>query len=466
MLDHLLTHEQALNFVGMGIGKTGTTLAALAQLIQSKRAKAALVVAPLRVINLTWPMEVQGFNEFKWMRVANLRTELGQRAFITGGAHIYLINYESLPKLVDLAKKRKGVPYDIEVWDEISKAKAPGGKRIQTFRRSVPRAKRRWGLTGTPAPNSLLDLFAPTRLIDDGKRLGVSFDHYKQTFFAKADYMGYKWDIRPGSEDTIHSRIADITLTLRSSEWLDIPDTVVEDMEVPLPPDLLDRYKKFERDLILPIKKDKEITAATAAALVSKLLQFTSGSIYDENKEWHDIHELKFEALRKIQKQERSPLLVAYNFQHEAARLRKAFPTMQFFADAKSGSAQTDLLRRWNAGKVPLLAAHPQSVGHGINMQGDGDPRHIQPHVLVWLTLTYSRENYEQMIARLARRGQNEVTKVYRLMCPGTVDDAVATAILEKQKTEAHLLSALMMLESYRRSGGGELVETVEEDWV
>jgi SNF2 family DNA or RNA helicase len=461
MLDHLLTHEQALNFVGMGIGKTGTTLAALAQLIQSKRAKAALVVAPLRVINLTWPMEVQGFNEFKWMRVANLRTELGQRAFITGGAHIYLINYESIPKLVKLVEMRKGkpLPFDITIFDESTKLKSASGARAKLFRLKVPHTKRVWALTGTPVPNSLLDIFNQVRMVDGGQRLGKSYEHFKQTYFQKADYMGYKWDIRPGSEDTIHSRIADITLTLRSSEWLDIPDTVVEDMEVPLPPDLLDRYKKFERDLILPIKKDKEITAATAAALVSKLLQFTSGSIYDENKEWHDIHELKFEALRKIQKQERSPLLVAYNFQHEAARLRKAFPTMQFFADAKSGSAQTDLLKRWNAGKVPLLAAHPQSVGHGLNLQHGGN-------VIVWLTLTYSRENYEQMIARLARRGQNEVTKVYRLMCPGTVDDAVATAILEKQKTEAHLLSALMMLESYRRSGGGELVETVEEDWV
>lgn len=450
MLDHLDRHPLALCFVGMGIGKTAACLATIAKLIKSKQSKGALIVAPLRVINLTWPMESRDWTPH--LRIANLRTDMGRRMFILGAADLYLINYESLPKFVELAKKRKGgLPYDITIFDESTKAKNPNSKRINLFRRSVPRTKRVWALTGTPVPNSLLDIFAQVRLVDDGQlcRLGPSFDHFKRTYFEKADYMGYKWEERPGSSDTIHNRISDITLTLRSSEWLDIPDTVVEDIETPLPPDLHKRYQQFERDLVLRIKQDKEITASTAATLVSKLLQFTSGSIYDENKVWHDIHDIKFDALRKLLKEHKT-ILVAYNFQHEAARLRKAFPEAEFFADAKNGGSQTELLRRWNAGKIKMLVAHPQSVGHGLNLQHGGN-------VIVWLTLTYSRENYEQMIARLARRGQDEVVRVYRIMCPGTVDDAVATAILEKQETENHLLSALMMLESYRKNGSEPL---------
>lgn len=462
MREHLHAHPLALNFVGMGIGKTGATLSVLAELIQAKKAKAALVVAPLRVCNLTWPHEVANFNEFKWLRVANLRTELGRRAFITGAAHIYTLNYESLPKLAELIKKRGGkLPYDVEVWDELTRCKNPTSKRIQAFRRSVPRAKRRWGLTGTPVPNSLLDLFAQVRIIDDGERLGKSFDHFKQTYFTKADYMGYKWEIRPGSSDTIHERISDITLTLRSSDHLKIPDTVVEDIEVPLEDDLTNRYRRFERDLILPIRQGKEITATTAAALVSKLLQFTSGRVYDENKVWHEVHDLKLERLKQLIKKIGKPTIVAYAFQHEKAVLRQALPQAKFVSDYTTIPAQLQMIRDWNDKKIPVLCTHPASSGHGLNMQyGCSD--------MIWFSLTYNKEWYEQLICRIARTGQTEITNIYRLMCPGTVDDAVATAILEKQKTESNLLSALMMLESYRRNGGTtELVERVADtDWI
>lgn len=450
MREFLHTHPLAIPLVGMGIGKTSGGLSVLIEWFKQRKRKGALVVAPMRVCNLTWPMEVQGFDEFKGLRIANLRTDIGRRMFVLGAADLYLINYESLPKLVQLVKNRKNtIPYDVEVWDELTRARNPGSKRVNLFRRNVPRCKVRWGMTGTFAPNNLLDIFAQVRLIDDGARLGTSFDHYRQTYFTQKGYGGYRWEPKPGAKEQIYDKIRDIILVLKSSDWLDIPDTVVEDIETPLPPDLHKRYQQFERDLVLRIKQDKEITASTAAALVSKLLQFTSGSIYDENKVWHDIHDIKFDALRKLLKEHKT-ILVAYNFQHEAARLRKAFPEAEFFADAKNGGSQTELLRRWNAGKIKMLVAHPQSVGHGLNLQHGGN-------VIVWLTLTYSRENYEQMIARLARRGQDEVVRVYRIMCPGTVDDAVATAILEKQETENHLLSALMMLESYRKNGSEPL---------
>jgi len=325
-----------------------------------------------------------------------------------------------------------------------TKLKNPTSKRANLYRREIPhdQHKRIWALTGTPAPNSLLDLFAQARFTDNGKRLGRAFEHFKQTYFKQTGYGGYKWKELHGSNEAIENRLADITLTLRSKDWLNLPETVVEDVEVHLPKNLIHDYKEFEKELVLQLKS-AEITAPNAAALVAKLLQFTSGSIYDADSKWHDIHDLKIKALEKIIKQTEGPVLVACAFRHEQERLRKYFPKAKFFADAKNQTPQKQLLEDWNNKKIPILVAHPKSVGHGLNLQHGGN-------TLVWLTLTYSREDYEQMIARLDRRGQGSVVTVYRLMVPDTVDYAVATVIEEKKVTEDRLLTALQLLESYR----------------
>lgn len=462
---HLLDHESAAGFVGVGIGKTGATLDAINQLLRSGESKGVLVMAPMRVANLTWPMEVNKWDDFKWMKVANLRHEAGKRAFLLGKAQIYVCNFEGIPNLLKLIKQRRergaGLPYDTLVVDESTKLKNPSAKRPQAYRRDVTRKdhKRIWILTGTPAPNSLLDLFAQIRFADGGdpKRLGPSFEHFKQTYFKQSGYGGYKWAELPGSKEAIENRIADITLTLRSKDWLDIPETIVEDIEIPLGTEMAKEYRDFERQLIMEVK-GTEITAANAAALVSKLLQFTSGAIYDSEKQWHRIHDLKLKALGKLVKETKGPVLVACSFRHEQQRIRAAFPQAKFFDDAKSPGAQMELLEAWNAGKVPMLVAHPKSVGHGLNLQHGGN-------VIVWFTLTYSREDYEQMIARLARRGQEDITYVYRLMCPDTVDYAVATVIEEKRATEDRLLTALQLLESYREKPLKLKTEEVE-DWI
>lgn len=287
LTEHLLNHPHALGFVGVGIGKTAATLRALSKLIGSGESCGALIVAPMRVANLTWPMEVQRWDDFKWLRVANLRTDAGKRAFLQGKAHIYVINFESIPVLLKLIKGRKDVglklPYDTLVVDESTKMKNPSSKRINAYRREAKHEEhtRIWALTGTPAPNTLMDLFAQVRFVDGGQRLGRAFDLFKQTYFRPTGYQGYQWKELPGSQEKIEQRIADITLTLRSKDWLNLPDTVVEDVEITLPPDLAQRYREFERELVLEIHKGKDITAANAAALVSKLLQFTAGSVYD-----------------------------------------------------------------------------------------------------------------------------------------------------------------------------------------
>ncbi len=442
--DHLAENKDALLYVGMGIGKTAAVLSHLNELFLSGEAVAALIVAPLRVANLTWPAEVKGWDQFAWMRVANLRTESGQRAFLNGSAHLYLINYEALKTLVSLAERRKGkLPYDVVIFDELTRAKNPGSKRINLYRRKVARVDRQIGLTGTPMPNSWLDLFAQVRLIDDGERLGTNFLQFKRQYFYGSEQQFTPWKAKNGTAELLEQKISDITVTLKSSDWLDIPDTVFEDIEIEFTDTLREQYKRLEKELVIELRKDKVLNVANAAALVSKLLQFTSGHIYDEEREVHPVHNLKFDALKKLSEKEPQPLLVASIFQHEQARIRQQFPEARFFADAKNEVTQKKLLDDWNAGKVPMLVAHPASIGHGLNLQHGSS-------VMVWITLTYSREYYEQMIARLARRGQTEIIKVYRLMVPGTVDDAVAEALASKAANEARLISALQMLESFR----------------
>lgn len=451
--DHLQECTDALIFVGMGIGKSAACLARLADLFLSAEAVAALVVAPLRVANLTWPMEVKQWDQFRWMRVANLRTESGQRAFLYGSAHIYVINYEGLNTLVSLVERRGGsIPYDVAIFDELTRAKNPSSKRINLYRRKVPRAARNWGLTGTPMPNSWIDLFAQVRLIDNGERLGANFLEFKKTYFystyvpwQQANGMedGGKWKEKNQTASILEEKLSDITVTLKSSDWLNIPDTVIEDVEIQFTPELHRRYVTLEEELVIELRKDKIINVASAAALVTKLLQFTSGHMYDDQKEAHPIHNLKFDALKKIAKRETQPLFVACIFQHEQSRIREQFPHARFFADAKSIRDQEQLIKDWNVGKIQMLVAHPASAGHGLNLQHGSN-------IIVWVSLTYSREQYEQMIARLARRGQERIVRVYRLMIPGTVDDAVAEALAFKAENEARLISALQMLESYR----------------
>lgn len=447
-IEHLRRAPLALGYLGMSLGKTAACLQHLSDLFLSGDAVAALIVGPLRVINLTWPMQGKEWSNFAWMKFANLRTEHGQRAFLKGSAHIYTINYQSLHHLVSLVERRKGVPpYDLEIWDEVTNAKNPGSIRINNFRRKMvnARAPKRIGLSGTPMPNSEMDLFAQVRLIDDGARLGTSSTNFKKTYFFPPENVfqpGAKWRPKSDTSKQIEEKIHDITCTLKSSDWLDIPETTVEDIEIELPPDLKKRYETLEKELVIELKQGKTINVANSAALITKLLQFTSGHVYDENREVHAIHTLKFDALAKIAKGEGN-LLVAYIFQHEQDMIRKLFPYAKFFSDAKNETTQKQILDDWNAGRIKMLVAHPASCSHGLNMQFGGS-------TLVWPTLTHNREWNDQMIARLARRGQNQVTRVIRLMVNSTVDWAVAEALETKTQNEQRLISALQLLESFR----------------
>ena len=428
MIEHLLTHKRAALFCGLGLRKTASTLQAFLGLRALGLAETMLVVAPLRVCNLTWPNEVA-----KWkmsLRVCNLRQGVCP-------ADVYLCNYEMLPKLGVFILTQKP---DVVVFDEITRAKNHRSKRIKAIRDLIPDKTRIWGLTGTPAPNSMLELFGQFKLLDGGERLGRSFDLFKRTYFHAMDYMEYDWQLLPGAKEKIQERIKDITLTLLSSEYADVPDTVVEDLEVGLPDETRAQYKKLERDLLISIGKDAQVVVAVnAAVLVNKLLQLTSGVVYDENKQTVQVHHGKLDALLKYVDKYHEPALIVYNYRHELELLRKMLPEAVAFEDAKTPKAQGELEARWNAGKVRQLLVHPASVGHGLNLQEGGS-------TVIWFSLTWSRELYDQLNGRVARQGQKQLIKIVRIICPGTIDDAVVETLREKGEGQTALLTALTNL--------------------
>ena len=338
----------------------------------------------------------------------------------------------------DLAVKRHP-SFSVEgfVVHNCSKAKSPSSKRIKAFRPHCTKFKYHVGLTGTPTPNGYLDLFAQIRLLDQGKRLGIVFSKYQQEYF-ESDYMGYKWTAKKGSEEAIQKKISDMTITLRSEDYLDIPDVIVEDCCVNLPVKARKQYKELQKELLLELERG-EIEAVNAAVLAGKLMQITGGAAYDLDKNWHDIHDAKLKELaklRKARKAEGKNMLVIYYFKHELERISKMFPEAEKFTESRMDA--------WNRGEIPMMLANAQSIGHGLNLQEGA-------HHMVWFTLTYSRELYDQTNARLARTGQTEKTYISRILCNDTIDDAVAESLREKGETQSGLLLALKNLQTLNK---------------
>ena len=435
-------------FAGMGLGKSAAVLAELDYLFSDGACKGALIVAPLRVSVLTWPHEVQKWIQFHKWRVYSLRTKEGREAWAKGEGEIFTINYESLPKFCRErleGKTPEELPVDTVIFDELSNAKSHSSKRINTFRKYALKFQRLWGLTGTPTPNGLLDIFAQIRLLDNGQRLGKSYTHFKQAFFEPVNmYSQYpKFKIREGKEKVIEGKISDIVLTLRSEDWLKIPPVTVEDISVSLPADAKKAYKLLEKELLLEIGEDFEVAAINAAVLAGKLLQITGGAVYDTPPLGEDgnpvarqvetIHTAKIDALKKLFKdQGGKPMIVATQYKHEVRRILEAIPEAEEWTEGS--------LARWNRGEIDYLVAHPKSIGHGLNLQDGGSQ-------VVWFTLSWSRELYDQMNARVARTGQTEKTKIFRLIVQGTIDDAVAETLHGKGEGQSDFLATLKNLQ-------------------
>lgn len=420
-IDFLLTRQRAAGFLSPGLGKTASTLSALNTKFLDGEIRAALVIAPLRVANLTWPNEIAKWDQFRWMRHESLR-----KHGPSGKSHIYLVNYESLPKL-------KSLDFcDVVILDELTRAKNPKSTRIKHLDKLLTKQER-WGLTGTPRPNSLLELFAQVRILDGGARLGRSFNQFRETYFYPTDYMRYNWLPKPGAEEKVYARIADLSLTMRASDYLDIPDTIVEDIEVALPDTAQKAYRELEKELLLTIR-GKDVVAQTAATLVNKLLQITGGYVYSEERESVMVHEAKVARLKKLVESVGENVIIFTNYRHERAAVVKALGA----TDAEG--VKGDLETQWNRGQLPRLVADPRSLGHGLNLQEGG-------RTIIWYSQTWSRELYDQAIARVARKGQGKQPMVYRLICPGTIDDAVVETLRTRGESQSVMMDLMRNFE-------------------
>jgi superfamily II DNA or RNA helicase len=435
MIDHLVNNHQAALFVPPGKGKTVVTLTALDRLAVCGDFKGALIVAPLRVCSITWPAQVERWAHTSWMRVANLRTTTGMQAWHDGSADIYLINSELLPaRLPQMFPPRsKHCPVDTLVIDELSLAKNHASKRFNALRKVIHKFTRRWGLTGTPVPNNYLDLFAQARLLDDGERLGKSYTSYRDRWFYPADYMGYTYKLQSKqAKCDIDKRMATMALVIIGDDS-DLPASSTVDVHVNLPVEAKKQYRTLQKEMLAAIA-DGEITAPSAATLCGKLLQITGGAVYDEDRKVLPVHDAKLDALRDLlEKHKDEPVLVLCAFKHESARIIAGIPHAQMFDEL--------LLKEWQAGKIPVWVADPRSLSHGI------DGMQVSCRIAIWATLTYSHETYTQTNARIVRTGQASESIIYRLIAPGTIDDAVAEALREKSGTESGMMHAVHALQ-------------------
>jgi SNF2 family DNA or RNA helicase len=349
-------------------------------------------------------------------------------------ADVYVINRENVEWLVSYLSKDWF--FDMCVIDELSSFKSSKAKRFRALRKVRPYFKRIIGLTGTPAPNSLIDLWPQVYLLDGGKRLGRTITSYKEQYFKPGDRNGhivYNWDLKEGSEEAIHKKIGDICISMMAKDYLDLPEKIDNKIYVNLPKRAMDQYKELEKELIIELDNE-DVTAANSAVLTGKLLQLCNGAIYSESKEVVEIHEEKLNALLDIiEAANGKPVLIFYNFQHDKDRILAFLMRNKYKGKVLGGSED---IKDWNKGNISILLTHPASAGHGLNLQYGGN-------IVVWFGLTWSLELYQQANARLYRQGQKETVIIHHLIAKGTVDEDVIKALSGKEINQNLLLEAV-----------------------
>lgn len=472
-IEKLMTQPLNMLSLGMGCGKTAAVLTATRDLLDTFQACHVLVVAPLLVAEETWPDEIETWEhtsvlDFEVLTGPTERRENRARR----RSELSIINVENLVWLIEFWGN--DWPYDWVIIDESSKFKNPA-KRTKPTKKAIEKvvqealaalapdadddekeaavasaakkAKRnptRFGklcsvrkkidrfttMTGTIAPNGLLDLWSQYYLLDRGERLGTSYHAYRSRWF-DGDYMGFKYTPRAGAFEQIMDRIRDITISMRTKDYADLPEVVHNRISVKLPPKVMKKYKEFERTLLWE-HQDESIEAMNNGVLTGKLLQLANGSIYDEEGEAHEIHDLKLEALdRVIEEANGAPVLVAYSYDFDLVKLKKRYPKAEVVGE------KPNLQKRWNRGEIPILLAHPASAGHGLNLQMGG-------YIAVWYGLTWSLEYYQQLNQRLRRPGQPETVFIHHIVAEGTVDDRVMDVLPEKEATQDAVVEATL----------------------
>lgn len=430
--DFILTHPTAAVLLEMGLGKSVITLTAIYELcLDSFEISRALVIAPLRVARDTWPDEIRKWDHLKGLTYSvAIGTATDRKAALLQPTHIHIINRENVRWLIE----ESGLPfdYDMVVIDELSSFKSYQAKRFRSLMKVRPLVKRIVGLTGTPSSNGLMDLWAEFRLLDMGKRLGRFITHYRDEFFLpdkRSAQQIFSYKPKPGSEEEIYRRIGDITISMKSADFLKMPECVMNEVRVSMSDAETKLYKAMKDDLVVTLKGE-EIDAVNVAALSGKLCQMANGALYGEDKHTLPIHDRKLDALEDlIEGANGKPVLVAYWFKHDLARIQKRFPVREI----KSSKDIAD----WNAGKIPVAVVHPASAGHGLNLQAGGS-------TLIWFGLTWSLELYQQTIARLWRQGQqSETVVIHHIITRGTIDEMIMKALDQKNLTQAALMDAV-----------------------
>lgn len=429
--DFILEHPVSAVFLEMGLGKSVITLTALFDLCLDRfLIRKVLVIAPLRVARDTWPSEIQKWDHLSGLTYAvAVGTEAERKAALMQTADIYIINRENVDWLIT----KSGIPFDFDmvVIDELSSFKSHQAKRFKSLLKARSKVKRIVGLTGTPSSNGLMDLWAEFRILDLGERLGRYITRYRSAYFTPDKRNGeviFSYKPLPGAEQMIYDRISDITISMKSCDYLKLSECVINEVPVTMSEKEMVVYERFREDMVARIK-DKKIDAANAAVLSGKLLQMANGAVYDEEKNSLHIHDRKLDALEDLlEGANGKPVLIAYWYQHDAERIKARFPVREI----KTSKDIED----WNAGKIFAAIIHPASAGHGLNLQSGGS-------TLIWFGLTWSLELYQQTNARLHRQGQTDTVIIHHIIAKGTIDEQVMTALRKKEKTQDALIDAV-----------------------
>lgn len=434
-IDWIIKHNACALLWGMGTGKTVTTLTAVDLLLHDYMEDGpVLVIAPKRVAENTWSKESAKWEHLQHLRISLIMgTEKQRLTSLSTPADIYVINRENVVWLVETLGKHWCFP--VVVIDELSSFKSAQSKRWKALRRVRGRIRRLIGLTGTPRPNGLEDFWPEIYLLDHGTRLGKTLGAFRARYLVPEKMNGhivYSYRPKDGAEDEVYKQLADICMSIRKEDVLNLPGQVYEDIELETPPALLKQYKQFERDKVMEcLDADGEIVAGTEAALTNKLLQFANGAIYDIDGGVHRIHNIKLDALEElIEEAGGDPVLVLYAYKHDADRIRERIA-------CRALDTEEDI-DAWNRGEIPVALAHPASIGHGLNLQAGG-------HITVWFGLPWSLELYEQANERLNRPGQKNICIVYHLIMKGTHDERVLKALKRKEIGQAGALEALRL---------------------
>lgn len=434
-IEWILERPACALFWGMGTGKTVTTLTALDLLLYDFLEDGpALAVAPKRVAEDTWSKEAAKWEHLQHLRVVKVMGTAKQRvAALATPADLYVINRENLVWLVEYLGK--AWPFKIVILDELSSFKSNQAKRWKVLRKIRGRIRRIIGLTGTPRPNGLEDLWPEIYLLDQGARLGRTLTAFRSKYLVPdkaSGYIVYSYKPRQGAEAEVYDALADLCMSIRKEDVLSLPGQIYEDIILTPPAALAKQYKQFERDAVLEcLDGGGEIMAGSAAALTNKLLQFANGAIYDADGQAHELHTIKLDALEElIEEAGGDPVLVLYSYQHDADRIRQRIK-------CRSLDTSEDI-DAWNRGEIPVALAHPASIGHGLNLQFGG-------HITIWFGMTWSLELYQQANERLNRPGQTQICRVYHLILEGTHDTRVLQALKNKDEGQAAAIEALRL---------------------